>query len=564
MPEGSPARSPPPSSNADWRSSTHARGDAPADSMLFRTEVDAHDPFDESTLPTPIAREHPTHAQLNEEDRDRSTSDLSSLVTSPPLPALPSVTQSQPGVSSRSVTPVQQSPPTPPRAVRYSPAELAKALPSPPTAPPAGSSTSTSEYATPVAPTPPVTISFPSPRVGRFDVGEAGSVPSSVNSARTIVLADRSVDGEEQTSTSPPLPPLPSTPPATAGSSSLASRIATTPPPLASLRSEPSSFASRSSQLGSYGQGPSPLPSLPSSPSIPSLSQIYAPQDPKLDYEHNVVLLSPPSSRSESPFSVVSSVDGVGSPFVGFGALGLGNEGQGTSSTEAGARGMASPNAVFSVPASPSTPGSTTSNYISLPASNPGSPRLGGQPALTTSISPPNATIAESVYFDASYPHVASSTSPLVSSQSTEPTSPPSSNPFADPVTETSTTLPRPQSRSRSHSPALSSTPSTPRTALSAMESSLSDFESDLDNDVEREFTTLRSSTTIPARETSGSDVSPFASPRQPRPIANTSKNTTTTVQRRHQHDLEDDSGMISETDSLSSWASVGAGSGSN
>ncbi|KAJ2915189.1 hypothetical protein MD484_g5241, partial [Candolleomyces efflorescens] len=52
---------------------------------------------------------------------------------------------------------------------------------------------------------------------------------------------------------------------------------------------------------------------------IPSLSQTYHPQD--LDYERGVVLLSPPSSRSESPFSVVSN---TGSPTSRSPALSIG------------------------------------------------------------------------------------------------------------------------------------------------------------------------------------------------------------------------------------------------
>ena len=93
-------------------------------------------------------------------------------------------------------------------------------------------------------------------------------------------------------------------------------------PPLMSQASDsrvtlPSQPSTISSSLTSPNQSspaqPSPQlhPLLPEY--IPSLSQSY-PQD--LDHEHGLELLSPPSSRSESPFSVLSGSGAANSPWM--------------------------------------------------------------------------------------------------------------------------------------------------------------------------------------------------------------------------------------------------------
>lgn len=160
-----------------------------------------------------------------------------------------------------------------------------------------------------------------------------------------------------------------------------------------------------------------------SSPLIPSLSQIY-PQE--LDYERGVILLSPPSSRSESPFSVVSTGelgsfpgDDAGSPVMTFGALGQEFVGrgviafgrsplaeQGTQSDSEDEMRSHCSTPVSSAPHSPAS--STGSRYLSLPAS--AAPSVHGSPNLGLALGEfpafvnHGATAAQSVYFDASAP----------------------------------------------------------------------------------------------------------------------------------------------------------------
>ncbi|TFK24713.1 hypothetical protein FA15DRAFT_669285 [Coprinopsis marcescibilis] len=353
----------------------------PSDSLLFSTGG----PFHRSqTSPTPTSG---SAQRMSASGSDYTTDDetvLSSLATSPPLPPLPAV------------PPQQQS--------RYTPEQLAKLLPSPPTA---------------------IPIARTTPSSSHQDEFNTGAVSSSVASTRTITLQNLN---RSRNQTSPQQP------------------ITTSSSDVSLSSPTPSSTATHSP-----------------SQSIPSLSQIY-PQD--LEYERNVILLSPPSSRSESPFSVIGTSNvnsgnvsrtnspslgaagntgeqgqrtissSLGSPFVGFGALGLaagspgpeGGQGQGQSLP------VPSINTIQrSTPTSPNQGHSTdlsSSRYLSFPSSpalSSSSSHLGRNVNLTTAPS----TLAESIYYDASYAHV----SPSVLSRNLQ-----GANPFADPPQQTPTT----------------------------------------------------------------------------------------------------------------------------
>ncbi|TFK33198.1 hypothetical protein BDQ12DRAFT_769180 [Crucibulum laeve] len=109
-------------------------------------------------------------------------------------------------------------------------------------------------------------------------------------------------------------PSLPSTPSET---STLPSRVSTPPPQVSPMRPNTTSSATlevqQSTPIGSPTvsrtpqvqpqQVPPPVGYVPA-PYVPSLSQVY-PQE--LDAEHGIELLSPPSSRSVSPFSNLSA-----------------------------------------------------------------------------------------------------------------------------------------------------------------------------------------------------------------------------------------------------------------
>ena len=79
------------------------------------------------------------------------------------------------------------------------------------------------------------------------------------------------------------------------------SRSPLVPPSASSTPLVQSPFSTQVSPGSNSPTSPKPLPPFPHSHAIPSLSQSY-PQE--LDYEHGLELLSPPSSRADSPFSM--------------------------------------------------------------------------------------------------------------------------------------------------------------------------------------------------------------------------------------------------------------------
>jgi hypothetical protein len=79
------------------------------------------------------------------------------------------------------------------------------------------------------------------------------------------------------------------------------SRSPLVPPSASSTPLVQSPFSTQVSPGSSSSTSPKPLPPFPHSHAILSLSQSY-PQE--LDYEHGLELLSPPSSRADSPFSM--------------------------------------------------------------------------------------------------------------------------------------------------------------------------------------------------------------------------------------------------------------------
>lgn len=259
----------------------------PSSSVLFSTANHQ----DQSTEPS--RSESPAHT------------DLSSLVTSPPLPILPPITHITPTISldiSRHITANREEPEATP---------------------------TTGSFATPIAETPLARPTLP-------------GFPSESRSIRTLSSRDSTA------STSPT-----SYRQTFQASSPAASRVGSAESPLSATQR-----VSQSSSPTSPAHSASP----PLRPAfVPSLSQIY-PQD--LDAEHNVVLLSPPSSRSESPFSVVSATSEIHSPP--------------TFSSAVRGASYRSPLIEQSVTGEentePRTPGSTATSYLSLTNSTPSSP----------------------------------------------------------------------------------------------------------------------------------------------------------------------------------------------
>ncbi|TEB32170.1 hypothetical protein FA13DRAFT_1791001 [Coprinellus micaceus] len=274
--------------------------------------------------------EHQEHHAPTEAQRSRSGSpahtDLSSLVTSPPLPSLPPITEAR----------------TAPRPIPLDiPRQVERDQDPEPTP------TTASSLATPIAVTPIARPILPSLR------SESGSARSS-----TVSISPTSYR-----QTFPAHSPT---------SSSVTSSVS--PPP-----SIPSPTQRRFASSTSNPASPPLRPTF-----VPSLSQIY-PQD--LDSEHNIVLLSPPSSRSESPFSVVSA--GAASP------RGIPPSGSGSNST----RLLIPDRPAAASSANPfeeeilRTPGSTATNYLSL--ADDSSPT---SPAASTPTSPSVRLQASSRY----------------------------------------------------------------------------------------------------------------------------------------------------------------------
>ncbi|KAH6908145.1 hypothetical protein BKA70DRAFT_1427390 [Coprinopsis sp. MPI-PUGE-AT-0042] len=268
-------------------------------------------------------------------------------VTTPSPTRTASLLFTHSGFDSPPRVPQSSSGPSSPSPRRFSPAEVAKDLP------PLPGSPATKAEIHEFAPTYPTLRPLAIPvrqRSTSSEEGFADSVASSATSARTVrppisflSQLEEQPDVRESNFTRPSLPRLPSS----------------------SSERTFDDFSSPVSQRAAISPIASPTAS--TSPQlIPSLSQSY-PQE--LDYEHNVVLLSPPSSRSESPFSVLGNGEGVGSPFVGFGALG-----ESPNKARNDASDKSTP--VSSAPHSPSE--SPASQYISMPGSNrssvPGSP----------------------------------------------------------------------------------------------------------------------------------------------------------------------------------------------
>lgn len=232
---------------------------------------------------------------------------------------------------------------------RFSPAEVAKDLPALPTFPPAANEPTSALTFANLRP-----LAIPIRRQLSTESGD-GTVSSIASSATSAVTARPPLS--PPFASRPPLPRLPS-----------AHSDATLED-----HSSPFTQATGISRDASPAGSPVPQP-------VPSLSQSY-PQD--LDYEQNVVLLSPPSSRSASPFSVLGSGESVESPNVGFRALTSETaRPRSTSDTSsASSNGQRSTSNPFVDPATPRTPSSARIDLDSDMSDWEHASGLGGSPS---------------------------------------------------------------------------------------------------------------------------------------------------------------------------------------